>query len=345
MDDTKANCRNCGHSLRPDDRFCPKCGQDVFTKLMSFGELLGNFFASIFNLDNTFFKTIKYLWAPWKLTQWYNTGRRKSFFNPMRLFLITLLFHFGYLVSVSNIDEKRATNQEDYTKLEKSRIYEKYLDVKNKTFGFNQSNSFADSLEQILFKDVAIPDCDTFVIENIIQLSDYPITRQDALEMPIDSIFAKYKVTDFFDKLKVKQMIRLNKDRIGMIKYAIGNAAWGVVVAILLLALFLKLLYIRRKIHYVSHLVFLLNIHSLFFILNTIAIFSFFKIPGDGIKELLLTLFITIVLPLYFFIAIKLNYRQGFFRTLFKFILISSFYFIFIFLFVLLVSLGSLIFF
>jgi len=309
-------------------------------------ELLSNFWNSLFNLDNTLFATIRYIWAPWKLTQFYIEGKRKSFLNPMRLFIITLLFHFGYLVSLtSSIDNKTTRSLREYSELERSKMFKTYLSIKDKTKIKDDLCPFTDSLELILFEDIVTPEKDTFFVENLFNIEKYPITRNDAIELSMDSLYRKYKITSFIDKFMVKQMIKLNLDRAGMIKYGIGNAAWGVLWVIIGLAGLFKLLYYRKKIHYVSHLVLLMNIHSFLFILVTFSIIATRQISNHDTGNSMLALILLISLPLYFFISLRKYYGQGFFKTIIKFFISGMAYILIGSLVILMVSLGSLIFF
>ena len=72
-------CLNCGLRLGEDDLFCSNCGQKVDAHLLTIKELLNNFWSTLLNLDNTVFSTLRYLWRPWKLTEFYVKGKRKSF--------------------------------------------------------------------------------------------------------------------------------------------------------------------------------------------------------------------------------------------------------------------------
>jgi hypothetical protein len=345
MTDNQHTCHNCAGQLSVTDSYCRQCGQPADTNLLSFKELIYSFWNSLFNLDNTLFKTLRYIWAPWMLTAFYVEGKRKSFLNPMRLFIITLLFHFGYLVSLTNNNINTLNSNGEYQLLEKSLIYENYLTVKNKFSEDNNVKTFTDSLENTIFKNTRVPAIDTFKIENIFNLNEFPITRKDAIQLPIDSIYSKYHITSFFDKLKVKQMIRLNLDRAGMVRFAIGNAAWGVFVVIGFLAGIFKLLYFRKKMHYAEHLVLLMNLHSFCFLINTIILFIYYILLHSGSHDGIIGVALSLFAPLYLFITMKIYYRQGFFKTFIKYLITSGVYLVLGIFIILMVSIGSLIFF
>ena len=132
----------------------------------------------------------------------------------------------------------------------------------------------------------------------------YPITRKDAIELPIDSIYKKYNISTFPEKIAIKQYIKINLDRAGTIKYALGNAAWGLLVAVLLLGWLFKLIYIRHKKYYVEHLVFWMNVHSLCFIIVTLIVFlarNYFS-NEDKMFEFI-SISLTILLPLLLYVS------------------------------------------
>ncbi len=343
MSDQPKNCPNCMQLLSIDDKYCPGCGQKTNAHLLTVSELLSAFWNSMFNLDNSVFKTIKYIWAPWLLTKSYVDGQRKSFLNPMRTFLITLLFHFGFLVSITQIDNKTTRSLREYSELERSKLYQTFVSIKDKAKMDLAVCSFADTIEQKIFNDVNLPEKDTFFVENIFNIDKYPITRKDAIELSNDSLFSKYKITGFKDKLMVKQMIRLNLDRAGMIKYSLGNAAWGVLLTVFALAGFLKLIYYRKKKHYVEHLVLMMNIHSWAFII--LSLLLFIGIKSDDEVRGFVTLLIAIFLPALIYVTLKKYYQQSSVKTFLKFLLITGFYTLMGISLILIVSIGSLLFF
>jgi len=86
--------------------------------------------------------------------------------------------------------------------------------------------------------------------------------------------------------------------------------------------LFIAILYIRNKYNFSEHLVFVFHTQTIFFILLIISIFydRIFKTDRAAMVAILLFL-------VYLFIALKNFYKQGWFKTFFKFILLNSFYF------------------
>jgi len=82
-------CLNCGQILSDIYDFCPLCGQENTDNNVSFKQLAGDFFSNYFSLDSKFLKSIKpFFINPGYLTNSFNNGKRKSYANPVRLYII-----------------------------------------------------------------------------------------------------------------------------------------------------------------------------------------------------------------------------------------------------------------
>ena len=319
MESNNHNCLNCGYQLEQGYSFCKNCGQKSQKRLLSLKELIVNAFISIFNLDGPFFKSIFLIFQPWKLTKKYVEGKRISYYHPARLFIILLLIHFGVILSLVNIDNNKTRSNEHFSKLEKSLMLEKYNKLQD-TLPLILTQQVTDTLKKHLFSDVKLPENDYLDFSNNFGFKEYKITRKDGIELSKDSIFSKYRITDFSDRILVAQMIKLDLDRAGGIKYMIKNFGWSVIIIVALLASLFKLLYRRKKMYYAEHLVFWMNVHSSsFFIVITTSLL--YKITQkDEIQFLALIVFI---IP---YLSMLLYYEQGWFKTLLKYFLTGIFY-------------------
>ncbi len=336
------HCLNCQHLLEEQDIFCSACGQKADAHLLTVKELLSNFWNSVFNIDNTLISTLKYIWRPWKLTQFYVNGERRSYLNPMRLFIITLLFHFGIILSAIHIDNDTTMTNRMITEYERSKIFGAYLDLKNKMPLDKNALVFADSIEHSIFEKTMVVEKDTFNSLKIFGMQ-YPFVKKDILELPLDSVYLKYKIENFSEKLIVQQYIRIIKDQAGTTNYLIGNFAWGILLLIIALAGFMKIIYYRQKLHFVEHLVFLMNVHSLCFIVNSVLILIFVKLwDNTSLSNGEMNASVFIFPFVMFLVSLYLYYKQGIFKTLFKFSLIGIIYTFLISIFIILVSIVSL---
>jgi len=101
-----------------------------------------------------------------------------------------------------------------------------------------------------------------------------------------------------------------------------SNLPYMMLCCIPLFACVLKVLYIRRRIFYIDHLIYALHIHTFFYagimliVLATISLTRF--APGALAGWLIALLWIAFVTQI--FLSIRYVYRQGWFFSLFKFL-------------------------
>ena len=150
--------------------------------------------------------------------------------------------------------------------------------------------------------------------------------KKDFVELTEEEIYKKYNAKNFWQKLRYRQYLRLNKDSVSGIKYLACNAGWGLVPSILILCLFLKLLYRNFKIPYLEHLLLVVTVHSFIFLVWIIASL-FMRFTNNSFYETasLTALMLTLFYPL--FILYK-YYEEGIFISVIKYFLVGFFYFI-----------------
>ncbi len=331
-DYTQLKCLNCKNDIDNTDEFCPHCGQKNAPLRLTVTELVSNFWVSLLNVDNTAFRTLKSFWKPWELTQYYMEGKRKSYLSPIRIFIVCLVLYLSLVSANMNLDRSGISNIEEVRELERSKMLVEFNETVAKMEDTLTIKPLEDSLRQIFFDDVKTPDNDYFFQDLGVNLGftkaaqrvgDYKVTRIDALTMSPQAIFAKYKVENFWDKLFMKQYLRLNSDRVGFVKFIVKNLLWAILLALIFQAVFMKLLYIRRNRYFVEHLVFLLNLHSFLFLTTSFYfVYTLWNSPTG-----MATFLITVAVLIYFFIALNKYYQQGFFKTLIKYWLILSMHF------------------
>ena len=99
--------------------------------------------------------------------------------------------------------------------------------------------------------------------------------------------------------------------------------SWAFFLLLPVFALLLKLLYARRKINYIRHLVFSVHLHSFMFLLYTIIVIINMVFAGEWTLYLLWAL---LLLPVYLVIAMKNFYQQKWSKVLLKGFIISVVY-------------------
>lgn len=132
------------------------------------------------------------------------------------------------------------------------------------------------------------------------------------------------KIDGFFEDLepKLKRGLKNWAEDPKRMNNALNN--WVPVVMIVfvfLTAIFLRFYYWKREHYLYNHLVFSLHFHTyIFFVL------TFFVLATVLIGSSVSTWAFAGAVPLYFFVALKVATRQGWFRTSFKFLVIFLFY-------------------
>lgn len=91
-------------------------------------------------------------------------------------------------------------------------------------------------------------------------------------------------------------------------------------------ALLLKVLYVRRGWYYAEHLVFALHVHAFVFVVFTIAALLWW-ISGGAAWTGAVTSVLGLLIPIYFLVAMKRVYAQGWIKTLVKIYFLSWMYF------------------
>jgi hypothetical protein len=139
-------------------------------------------------------------------------------------------------------------------------------------------------------------------------------------------VFDDAKSTTPFERwieARAKEKMGEQGTKMGLfIRTLFSNLPYMMLCCIPLFALVLKLLYVRRRIFYIDHLIYALHIHSFFYaavmliVLLTIGLTRF--APGAVAGWLIALLWIAFVTQI--FLSIRYVYRQGWFLSVFKFI-------------------------
>jgi len=172
-------------------------------------------------------------------------------------------------------------------------------------------------------------------INIILYNNNYEISLFDFSRLSVEELIDKYQVNNWFERLIFRQMYKFNREPTAFAKFVFQNLTWVIFLEVLLLSFLFKLFYIRSKRKYVEHFIMQLHVHSwLFFIFIFVIVLPF---NVDGIIGLALLIAIII----YLFMSMKNVYKQGYIKTIIKFLLLSIIdliLFIFSFTLVLLVS-------
>lgn len=327
----RKNCKNCWSPLAENDLYCAACGQKYRQRLPSFGELIKTAFEAVFNLDGRLFRSLKNLLIPGRLTNYYLAGREKAYIHPLRLFLVSGAL---FVAALSFFAQQQLGETID-----------RWIQNRNKTAyekTFNaQLHQRIDSLEQLypspeaslmakdLLRSLDTLEADTMWITYLhhnqglsFEQRELDISITDYQLAPIDSIAAMYGVEGLFNQYLVGKIVQIIRGGTQALKQLTGQLIWGILLAVPLLALLLKLFYIRHNKPYILHLIFSLHLHSFYFL----ALLLLVVLTFSGASLPWLYNIILLSLPTYFVVAIARVYPQRYWKILLKSFLLSGVY-------------------
>jgi len=158
------------------------------------------------------------------------------------------------------------------------------------------------------------------------------IEHRDIVTLNGRELVEKYEIKGFWYQIMAKQMLHFVHDQTGFSRQLVNNFPLMVLAMMPFLALFMKLLYIRRNRFYVEHLVLNFHHHAFaFFILSLL-----FMLPIGFMKFMIVPVIIIVFIFLY--LTMKRYYGQGYGKTFLKFVAFNVFY-LFSFLAVLMITL------
>ncbi len=287
---TVKNCPNCDEVLT--GQFCLTCGQKDFNMLRPFWTLLEDTLGDLFSFDSRFFGTIIPLFLrPGYITREFNRGRRVKFVPPFRQYLVISIIFFLLLVS---------------------------FDIQL----FETEDIVIDDGSQTTDAGIIAPGGERTVDEILDEVNNEIAKANKGLEKNNVDDEKQFNINpvDIIDGLK---KVWADPKLLNVVL-----ADWIPKLMFLMLplfALFLKLVYIRRKKYYIEHLVFSMHYHAFVFLLLTfiLLLYQFMPISHAYLPYLLW------YVPLYLFLAMWKVYGQGPIKTFFKGIFLSFTYFIF----------------
>lgn len=325
-------CPNCDTWMSEGGAYCPGCGQKYSTGKVTVKALLQEAFEAIFNFESRTYKTFFHLFLPGRLTNEYFKGRHRRYISPLRLFLLMAILHFAVLAFVLNV-----TGGNDMQKIERAQERMAFrselgteldtliADIKSRYFPENaQVEAAFDSLVQHL----AIESNDSTLIGNLdffpYEGGQYRVPTVDIYRLNPDQFLDKYKVEGFFNRMVVRQELKMMNQVGSLAGYFLSKLTWMALLMMPALALILKLIYIRRKRFYVEHLIFSFHYHAFAFLLISITALLDLWLHTDGI----LTGIGFLLVLLYLYLAMYAVYKQRIVKTFIKFNLLNFTYII-----------------
>lgn len=331
-------CYNCSTELEPSDKFCSACGQKNTSGKIKVWTLLKEFFGEHLHLDSKLPRTIFcLLFKPAGLTIHYFEGKHLSYIRPLRLFAVSAILFFAVAVYVlgaqlEKLDFYARGHDQTIKKVITDSLFHQIEDSLTSAKQQLRSVTMNEVLDSTFapFKSTNDINEDTFSISVInlgfMKTRPMEILVKDIFILSDREIVEKYPHENLLEKLVLKQNLKILRNSSGFVRQTAGYISWMFFIMLPVFALLLKLIYIRRKMYYVQHLIFTFHIHAFLFLMFTLNVLSDgLSIMTLGVVIDVITIFGTIA---YIFIAMRRFYKQGFWKTLLKNVLLFGGYII-----------------
>ena len=296
-------CLNCGASLQ--GRYCHVCGQENVEPKESVGQLIRHFFEDITHFDGKLLNSIKFLnTKPGFLTSEYLAGHRARYLNPIRMYLaISFIFFFVLItffspqITTGTSDKKTIAAQDSI-----------------------QSARFRDSIANAV--QVVRTNHQNLKLTWGGSLKEYEAEQDSLPENKRDN-----RLTHYFKKKAFAASEAVSKGNKTEFLHRFNEKFFHSLPQMLftilpIFAFILYLLYIRRRkdYNYVAHAIFTVHYYCFVFIgWFLILLFEEVKSVSFIISPLLI-----LVLFAYLYIAMLRFYKQGWLKTLIKYIVLNS---------------------
>jgi hypothetical protein len=322
-------CHNCGAAL--GGPFCHVCGQKHADLHKPLWELTEDFLHTILHFDSRMWQTLKALFVlPGQLTLDWLDGRQMRHMPPIRLFVFTSLL-LVLVLAVSDVALMRLNGHVDF----KSEAVlanikgTKTMEIDSRKKGKFSIGDCSPEMKKSNPENCLEGDSD-FDLSGNLSAEVFRLQPKVAPKLAALGEIKPEQISDDPRTLKAADFIMSSingfaRDPKLFNKAITSSISTFMLVATPLMAIILKLFYIRRKRFFIEHLIFALHVHTFFFVtllLCVVAVWATRGFAGGG----WMAAGLWIAYSLHFFIALKRAYGQGWIKTTFKSIFITGFY-------------------
>ena len=328
------------------DKYCQHCGQKNFRPHRSVRELLWEFVENWFGFDSKAYKTARALCKPAALTLDYfrNSHHHNHYVTPIRLYIFLsiiffLLTSFGGLnVTSLDIETQPADKIEEEinqavqanTLLDEGVLEENPSNAETKTEPTLPSNSTPEAEAQ---NPASGNDANREVNDDLLESCNspedmiviWPEWLDNYFDGKVASLCEAYQDINYLPQYK--QTHAKAQFFLKLAQNAIESLPQAFLFTLPLLALVLKVLYIRRNHLYVEHLVLLIHSHSFMFavILTYLGWHQLEKV-FTWLDYIPVGWALLVWAVIYLYLSMKRLYQQGHIWTIIKFIVFSFIY-------------------
>ena len=286
-------CLNCGAKLT--GKYCVECGQRGADFRLTFRELVADFIDGQFNLNSSLVRSLVTLvFRPGRMTREYNAGKRVRYVSPLRMYLVTSAVFFLVLAQVSLntvIDLSLLENIETREIVSPPPGGGTLLDDEGRPVDFPVNA--AGQLRGITLTDLS--------------------QRDPTLRL-------------LLERWQAATRNGLDVFRQRFLETLLDNASRMMVFLLPVVALMLKLLYIRRRWLYIEHVTFALHLHTFAFLVLMVVLLVGRRFPEGSFWVETAPNLAFLALTVYTFIALKVVYAQSYLKTALKMALLGVSY-------------------
>ena len=301
------NCLNCNAEVL--GHYCQVCGQENIEIKESFWSLATHFVYDVTHFDGKFFSTLKYLlFRPGFLSKEYLRGRRTAYLHPIRMYVFTSAIFFLILFSFYQKASERVVKINEKQKTTAGLIKE----LEGKKNWLNKSIT-------------VLPDTISKGTEGLeIKKGAYNVKAYDSIQ---NSLPPSKRKNFFVAKLQRQNLIlkekygeEMNNIVLEKFRHLFPQMLF---VSLPIFALFLTLLYIRRKeLFYVNHVVFTIHLYCATFILLLGSLWFGSILGWVHLKTGISNGFFSILVIFYWYKAFRNFYTQSRKKTILKYVLL-----------------------
>jgi hypothetical protein len=322
------HCENCNAPL--SGPYCAQCGQPAIDYRRSFGHVLVDVLNEFLNWDSKFFATIALLiFKPWRLTNEFLAGKRVRHVHPLRLYLLaSILFFFAVNFGAKDLRfEPGKLGPKDRAEIEADLKKEDLPPAAREKLEAWLREAPAQASPVVVSPTPTTAPSPTAGPHPSASSADKQKRQYGKIgERPFVIVDSDSKSSTPFERWiegRAKEKMGEHGTKMGLfISTLFSNLPYMMLCCIPLFAFVLKVLYIRRRLFYIDHLIYSLHIHTFFYagimliVLVTIGLNRF--APGPIAGWLIAFLWIAFVTQI--FLSIRYVYRQGWFFSIFKFL-------------------------
>lgn len=320
-------CMNCNAPLT--GKYCAECGQPSHTYSAPLWSDIQDFFGNHFGFDTKFFRSIApLLFRPGFLSREYSAGRRVRYINPLRLYIFSSILFFLVAWSTTSPTvfhfDQQPMQPAQATQASAALTPAEQREIRDNPY---LSDAQKQSLLNDMARSLAAASHATRTSASKTAAGATPSPSSNLAFTGTDDTGNRVNMTIFGRKVSMTR-----KEFETRMLHAMESYLPKLMFVFLpLVALLLKIFYLRSGRYYMEHLIFALHNHAFIFITMLVMVLAHLlgqQVSWASAPAHYFNVLLGWYIAVYVFLAMLFYYRQGFFKTLLKYLLIGCIYWI-----------------